>query len=355
MSRTAIALAGLALLAAGCQTPLERGERLYREGDRLAALETWRGVDEGDSQYPEVRARITVVEEEFQQLVERYKQRGRYFEERGHLAESILDYRLALKLQPDDEETLAKVQELARTLAERKEELATRYGEAIGKGDLAAARRAFDALRSLDAFDPELETDERYLRAALHEEVARRLEAARHALSAASYAPARRELAAVLALEPNNESARGYLAYIDTVDREAGAPAPFDAPDPLASDAQIRAEGFYRNALAAEQSGDLYAAIRHDQRALRADPQHGRARAHLGHLREQLADRVDPLVEAGREAFQRDDLQSALDYWRLALLIEPGNERTRAYLARAERQLANLESLRSDPDVASQE
>ncbi len=62
---------------------------------------------------------------------------------------------------------------------------------------------------------------------------------------------------------------------------------------------------------------------------------------------------MEPLIERGREAFQNEDLQSALDDWRLALLIEPSNERTRAYIARAEQQLANLESLRSDSGVAA--
>ena len=36
----------IAALCAGCTTPLERGERLYREGDRLGALETWRSAED---------------------------------------------------------------------------------------------------------------------------------------------------------------------------------------------------------------------------------------------------------------------------------------------------------------------
>jgi tetratricopeptide (TPR) repeat protein len=351
MRRAAIGLAGLALLA-GCQTPLERGDRLYREGDRLEALETWRGVPDADSRYPQARARIAVVEEESQQLALRYKQRGRYFEEKGRLAESILDYRLALKLQPDDAETLERVQVLARSLAEQKAELGAGYADALAAGDLAAARQSLEALRRLDAFDPELETDERTLRGALRAEVARGLEAGRRALSSGDLPLARRELRAVLALDPDNESARGYLAYAETVERETSARSP-GAPDPFASEAEIRAEGLYRNALTAEEDGDLYAAIRHDVKALRADPQHRRAQVHLAHLRERLGDRVEPLIEQGREAFQKEDLQTALDSWRLALLIDPSNERTRACITRVERQLANLESLRSDPGVAA--
>ncbi len=353
MRRAAIGLAGLALLAGGCQTPLERGDRLYGEGDRLEALETWRGIGDADSRYPQARARIAVVEEESQQLALRYRQRGRYFEEKGRLAESILNYRLALKLQPDDAQTLERVQILARSLSDQKATLATAYTDAIAAGDLAAARRSLESLRTLDAFDPELETDERYLRTALRAEVARGLEAARQALSASDFSRARQQLSAVLALDPDNESARGYLAYAGPAQGEAASAGSRDRPDRFVSEAELRAEGFYRNALAAEAEEDFYAAIQDDLRALEAHPQHQRAQLHLAQLRARLSPRVEPLIERGREAFQQEDLQTALDYWRLALLIEPSNERTRAYITRAERQLANLESLRADPDVAA--
>ena len=54
-----------------------------------------------------------------------------------------------------------------------------------------------------------------------------------------------------------------------------------------ASDDEIRAEGYHQNALAAERSGDPYAAIRNELRALeldagprrRAQPPRGAARA----------------------------------------------------------------------------
>ena len=87
-----------------------------------------------------------------------------------------------------------------------------------------------------------------------------------------------RAFEAVLELDPDNESARGYLSYIATIQHESEAagqePAAFEAPKTFASDAQIRAEGFYQNALAAERKGEFYAAIRHDLRALEADPEH---------------------------------------------------------------------------------
>ncbi len=77
------------------------------------------------------------------------------------------------------------------------------------------------------------------------------------------------------------------------------------------------------------------------------------ARSHLATLRGRLASEVDGLIEEGRLAFRSEDLQSALDLWRQALLLDPENERARAYTARAEQQIQNLERLRSGPDVAT--
>jgi tetratricopeptide (TPR) repeat protein len=156
-------------------------------------------------------------------------------------------------------------------------------------------------------------------------------------------------------LDPDNESAHGYLSYIDTIQRESGRsgeqPAAFEASELFASDAEIRAEGFYQNALAAERAGDPYAAIRHDLRALAASGDHEASRGHLAGLRRRLRPRVPLLIESGRSAFREEDLQSALELWRRALLIDPENERARAYIARAERQLDNLKRLRAEPEA----
>lgn len=345
-----------AALALACTTPLQRGERLYREGDRLGALEVWRDAPDDAREHEVIQARINVVETEFERLVIQYKQRARYYEGKERLAESVLNYRLALKLQPDDAETLAHVQQLARTLETRKTRLQQSYREAFAQGNLPAASRELAALRQIDPFDHELETDERQLQGALQAEIDRRMAEGRRDFASGNHQASVQAFRAALELDPDNESARGYLSYIATLRREAQAagprPVPFE-PSSFATDAEIRAEGFHQNALAAERRGNPYGAIRNDLRALRADPEHAAARQHLKSLRGGLAQEVPALIEAGRAAFQAEDLQSALDLWRRALLLDPSNERVIAYIGRAEQQLENLERLRSEPDVAS--
>jgi tetratricopeptide (TPR) repeat protein len=345
------------LALTGCTTPLATGERLYREGDRLGALETWRSIPSNASEYEKSQERVTIVEEEFNRLVLRYKQRARYFEAKDRLAESILDYRLALKLQPDDAETMAHVQELARVLASQKTERRARFRVVFEAGDLGAAREQLEQLRILDPIDPDIQTDERQLRDALRLAISHELTAGRRQFMAGNHESAQRHFRSVLALDPDNESAQGYISYIATIRREreseTGRSATFASQDGFASDAEIRAEGFYQNALAAQRRGHPFNAIRHDLRALQADSNHADARNHLQALRGRLSGSVDGLIEAGRNAYSEEDLQTALELWTRALLVDPRNQRARAYVDRARRQLQNLERLRSEPDSGS--
>lgn len=334
-----------------CASPLAEGERAYREGDRLAALETWRRIPVDDSSYAQAQQRIAEVEREFQQLVVRYKQRGRYFESRDRLAESILNYRLALKLQPDDHETLAHVQALSRTLAERKRATLVEFHDDLEALELAGARESLAELRQLDPFDPELEIEARRFENELEREVVRQLDAGRSGFTTGDLKRARAAFQRVLALDPGNESAQGYLSYAEAIQSAGGhhSPGTLELATLPGSQEEIRAEGFYRNAVAAESAGDPYAAIRQDLSALGAHPGHVAAQRHLARIRERLAPQVEELIESGRVYYLQEDLQSALDQWRKALLIDPDNERASEYVERATRLLENLERLRSDP------
>jgi len=180
----------LGLLCAGlfaCTTPLERGERRYQEGDPLAALAIWRGIDSDAFEYEAARRRVDEVEQEFGQLVRYYKKRALYYEERGRLAESVLNYRLALKLQKEDHATLAHVQELVRQLSRQREAERAAMRDSFRAGDLAGAHAALERLRTLDPFSPETTNDARQLEAALAAEIERRLARGRRGFSSGDH------------------------------------------------------------------------------------------------------------------------------------------------------------------------
>jgi tetratricopeptide (TPR) repeat protein len=238
-SRRGLAL--LLLLLASCATPIDEGERRYRAGDRRGALEAWGQIGAGSPDYAAVADRVVAVEQELQTLFIAYAESAHALEAEGRLAEAILDYRLALELEPDDAATLALVQRLARDVLVQKSELQLEYEALREKEDLEAAAQALERLRLLDPFDPTYETAQLALEAATVEKWRKR---------------------------------------------------------------QAR----YRKRFAGE---------------------------------------AETLVEQGRAAFREEKLDEALDAWRRALLLDPENERVQAYIARAERQLENLERLRT--------
>jgi len=348
--------------ALACTTPLERGEREYQEGDRAQAIAVWEEIDSAELDYASAQGRIDAVAEERGQLVERYLQRGRYFEERGRLAEAVLDYRLALRIEPGDRVTLAHVQELSRRVAKARAEGLALFRTAFARDDLAAARVHVSSLRVLDAFSPEVADCQRQLAEALATRIEASLARASDRLDSGRFLEAESAFRAVLELDPQNVTARGNLAYIERLRGESAPPQTGMTPNPASadiaprtrssarpSDFEIRAEGYFQNALNAESSGDPMQAIRYDLAAIDADARHAGARSHLAALRRALAAQVASLLESGRQHFQREDLRAALDQWERVLLIDPDNSEARDYTARAQKLLERLEELGATP------
>jgi len=237
------ALLALLAICAGCATPLEIGERRYREGDRHGALEVWRSVTPDDPKHAAVAARIAAVEKEFDQLVVVYAQNARVREGEGRLAEAILEYRLALELQPGDAATLAHAQRLARELATQKQALRLEYESDAARGDLDAARESLARLRTLDPFDPEYVIEERQLHAALAAEWRKRrariraelageveglIEAGRAAFRDEQLETALALWQRALLIDPDNERIQAYIArterQLENLERLRAAP-----------------------------------------------------------------------------------------------------------------------------------
>ncbi len=331
---------------------MEQGEQHYREGDPHAALESWESIPQRSTDYATAQERIEEVTLERAQLIDRYLRRARYFERKKRLAESLLNYRLALRLQYD-EPTMAHVQELARTLVTWKKQHWETFDAAFQAQKLAQAQEALKLLETFDPFDPQLTLTKSLLDEALTVRVDEILSRGRRSFSDGAYTKAQKAFREALELDPTNEVAQGHLAYIVAIRQtERGSNGSKDrvALKKLqATETEIRAEGLYQNALASEKTNDPYAAIRYYELALTADPRHENARKHLDRLRAALTPRFEDLVEQGRSAFREEDLQAALDYWGRALLIDPNDDRVKGYAERAQKLLEELERLRATP------
>jgi len=344
-----LTVALLATWTFGCITPYEAGSNLYREGDLRGALDTWKEIGPNETDYRVAREQIEVVEAEFGRLLRRYEKRGEFYESEGRLAEALLSYRLALKLDPEQTALLRRVQRLVRQLDETEREALDRMRARLAAGELRLAGDDARELERLNPFSPRLQVDIRQVRAALGEKIFEYLEAGK-----ASYrrSPdlAKRKFQQVLELDPGNEAARGYLSYIADRAQPKGPSKLNDdtrAALPELTDAQIIAEGHFSSARQAERDGDPFRALVQYDEALRINPKHPRAGIARKDLRERLLPRIDELEARAKQYFQDEDLQNAVLTWRQVLLIQPKRESAAYNLARAERMLARLEEIQA--------
>lgn len=346
----------LLLSLAGCAGAYLRGERLYSQGDVAGALAAWRDIPPSSAEYPRARLRLETIERELASSLARYEKRAAFFEDEGRLSEAVLYYRLALKLDPDRPQTLARTQSLYREQRAREAAERANLSAALAAGSLREANDAVRRLQKLDPFDPAIQIELRQVRAETGAQVLRFLEDGKRAYAAGDRDGARVAFERVLELDAENEAALGYLSYIRRDDAQVAEqtrpveprrPSAARLPPPSVSSEEIIAEGRFRSGQTAEEMGDPFRAIREYQMALRIEPQHAAAKRRLSTLRTELAPRVPALYEQGKRYFQDEDLEKALVVWRNALLIAPDDARTRENVDRAERMLSRLEEIQT--------
>lgn len=345
---TCARVAAAAALAAslGCAGPLERGERLYRQGDLAGARQIWRGVPASHGDHAEVQKRLEVADAEFERALLRYEKQAAFFESEDRLAESILYYRLAYNLDRSRTGLLDRTQYLARELASREQAEREGLEQALRANDLETASRHATNLARLNPFDPALQTDVREVRAGIGQQVEKHLERGKTAYAAGQRDAARGEFMTVLALDPRNETALGYLSYIHRFDQlETNRALP--PPPGAVSRKEIVAEGHFRSAQQAEAAGEPFWAIAEYEAALSVDPEHRAARRSLTRLRKSMRPQTEELYALGKRYFQDEDLHNALRAWRRVLLIDPNDARTREHIERAERMLSRLEEIQT--------
>ncbi|MFQ5698006.1 MAG: hypothetical protein ACE5IL_06940 [Myxococcota bacterium] len=341
-------LVGCLATVLACASDLERGEHLYRQGDLRGALHAWRSADATDAR---IDARVSAVEREFRTLLRRYDKRALFLQQRDRLAEALLYYRLELKLDPSNRRLLDRVQTMARELQRQVHDTAAQLQATLSRDELQRAGPLADRLEELDPFDPVLEVEIRRARRAISVEARRFLTHGQQAFAAGNRELARRSFRSALALEPHNQTALGYLSYLQRFEEaarrgEEDVSAAPPLPETLSAE-QLLAEGHFHAGEQAESQGEPYRAIAEYEAVLRIEPGHTRARSHLEGLRSRLRARIPDLYEIGKRFFQDEDLPNAVRVWRQVLLIDPDQQRTRNNVERAERMLSRLEEIQT--------
>lgn len=334
----------VAVLAfSACASSYEHGDRLYRQGDPGGAIAAWRAVPESHRDYGRTHARLELVQAELEQALDRYEKRAEFFESRDRLAEAVLYYRLAVKFDPSRTQILDHIQVLYRELRRREARERSDLAEALVALDLPKAAQHAETLEKLNPFDPAIQIDVRQVREKISIEVLRHLVEGERAFAANDRSAAREAFSEVLALEPDNDAARGHLKVL----RDAESLGERGKLYPLRSISreEILAEGHFGAAEAARERGDEFLALEEYVRALRVNGKHDGARRRLAELRSALEPMVDRLYREGKQYYEEEDLHNALLKWNHALLIDPDDTRTRESAERARRILSRLEEL----------
>ena len=332
---------------AACATPLDRGESLYRQGDLRGALVQWSKVAPGSKDRAAAIERSEAVGIELKSALARYEKRAQFYEDEGRLAEAVLYYRLAVKIDPERESTLTRVQTLARELKTRVQNERLELHGALDAGDLAGASARAAELERLDPFEPSIRIEIRQTRAATGAEVQRLLESGKRAYATGDRVAASSAFASVLVLDARNERALGYLSYIqrfEDLEQQRRLPPPPSA----ITQQEILAEGHFRAAQTARSGGEPFDAVTEYLAALSIDPEHAASRRALDELRGELEPSVEKLYVWGKRYFQEQDLHNALRVWRQVLLIDPNHQNTLENVQRAERMLSRLEEIQTD-------
>lgn len=262
---------------------------------------------------------------------------ARYAEKTGDPFTAAGHYRQALALEPGKTEAVdglrrseaAAVRPIA--VADSLAGVLREALDAFGKGAYAESRRSLDRLVKASPGDAQaramLERVDRGIavRAAALEARATR------STEAGDLADAERALAELRGLDPAHASIARIASALERARRaERVRPAPERAPVATSSDMRREAAAHFERALSLLRSGQRTEAVRWLEVVRTEDPSHAAAARVL----------VQEYQVQGLEAFAAGRLQTALDLWRRAQVVDPGNNRTQAYLARAREHIA---------------
>jgi len=165
-------------------------------------------------------------------------------------------------------------------------------------------------------------------RAAEEERVRARLEDAREYLRRGAYRKAMDICGEILRDHPERQDARDLLA-----DARRAYAAATKQPEPVV-EVPIPAEAVerYRAGAAALARGSVEEAIRTLEDVVGDYPRYGEARGKL----------VEAYLYQGLDFYSQGSLSAALRVWRRALTYDPGNDKIKRYIAKAEAEMAQI-------------
>jgi tetratricopeptide (TPR) repeat protein len=263
-------------------------------------------------------------------------------ERTGEFAAAALAFERTLGVAPGDSIATAGVhrcraeshRKAARTAEIR--QVFAQAMDAFSREDLGVARNQFAEVMRRDPSDTEAARMLERTREAIAQRVTAQTRQAARLIEHGLLKEAEPLLASAAALDPASPELARVRAMLDRARQALRAPVA-RASEPLASApgparpilSDREAEDLYERGVAALRAGRSDEAVRYLELVWAARPAF---RQVAGHLKKEYLTR-------GMESFAAGQLESAVSQWRRILDIDPGDERARGYLDRAQRQM----------------
>ncbi|UCH77669.1 MAG: PorV/PorQ family protein [Candidatus Coatesbacteria bacterium] len=315
-----------------------KAERYYEAGNFQEAVETWDLILVWDPENAEAARRHEEAQERSnEQLVAEHTGRAEAFEAEGKYSEAALEYSLALGVDPTHTGALAGLSRaeegLAREEARQREEIAKLLEQAraaYSRGEYLNAVTKWEAVLELEPASAEAAANLEDARARLEAMADKYRTSARRYETAGNWGSALASWNRVLRLAPGDEeAAAGRRKALAAVSREA--------------------EALVTSGVALYERGDLDGAEKKFAAALDLQPDHTRANAYLGKIKERRAAQRKAMDYTkvylnGIQAYTNHQYRAAIAYWEQIPSADPLYSKARTNIRRAKAVLKDLES-----------
>ncbi|RMF42881.1 MAG: hypothetical protein D6751_11370 [Deltaproteobacteria bacterium] len=306
-------------------------DKALDRGDIQAAVEAYRAALAIDPDNPGARAGYEKADALLDSLVSeelRWARRARQANQRARAASHYLKA-LALREKPEIRQEFELFQKENDQLIS---ELAERCEAALARGDLRAARQLWQKLRQLAPESMPARRLGEALRTTVSLRTNERLEQAGRQLEDGSFDLALASYRAVLELDPENREAQAGIIRVR------------GAMKNRLSELLVQAE----SAIGAGRYADADKLL---ARTRTLDPYNSRVRSLTKRLSSLRRSGLTPedarrLYLEGIDLYTRGQYRQAISAWQQVLTLDPNHERARSNIAKAERKLAQIESIR---------
>jgi len=320
-----------------------KATRLVEEGRHYEAIRLWQEAPPGSDTDQKVKETEKLLAAD---IDGRVKQMNSLYK-RGRLAEAVKTLLALIEVDPRRRDELSqKYQGIRADYDGRRAEYRKLIDAEKASGDLAGAHEMLVKLTYIDPYDAAAQEELAAAERSWNADLGAAMTEANRLWQSGSFDEARDAYEKVTRRWPGYPVAKNYLDQLRLNDAPALARTEKAEQTKLAAAVQ----GYLGQAEKCQTAGDYRCALEKLNAALAEDPASQPALEKKDALLRELGPTVEDLYKKGLEYYRGEEIGRAADQWRLVLLIDPGHERAKRDLQRAESILQKLKKVQTRPE-----